>query len=62
MSSHPTTFHAAYHPNAPVGVNAYNSRGNVSATTKLNSHVVAVAYDMPTSRMYSGNASAEYLL
>lgn len=32
-----THFHAAYHPNAPCGVNALNKRGKVSATTKLKS-------------------------
>jgi hypothetical protein len=55
-----THFQAAYHPNAPCGVNAPSNRGNVSEITKLKNQQVAVAKDMPRSRTYSGNASAEY--
>ena len=53
-------FHAAYQPKAPCGWKAPRSRGNVIETTKLKNQVVAVAKDMPISRTYRGNASAEY--
>ena len=50
MRTNPATFHAAYHPNAPCGVNAPIKRGVVMEMTKLKNHVVAVAKDMPMSR------------
>jgi hypothetical protein len=46
--------HAAYHPNAPVLVKLLTSEGNVRDTMKLKVHVVAVARDMPSSRIYNG--------
>lgn len=52
---------AAYHMKAPSGVKASLSAGQVKARMKLNPHVVAVAKDIPTSRMYNGKASAEYV-
>lgn len=51
-------FHAAYHAMPPVGVNARERAGQVSEMMKLKPQHVAVANDMPTSRMYSGKASA----
>ena len=39
----------AYQPNAPWRVKAESRRGNVRATIKLKTQVVAVANDMPTS-------------
>ena len=52
------THHAAYQPNAPWTVNAVRKEGNVKATIKLKHQVVAVAQDMPTSRIWVGKASA----
>lgn len=57
----PKKFHAAYHPNAPCGLNARTSGGHVKLSKKLNPQHVAVAKLMPTSLIYSGNASAEYV-
>ncbi|AOW28073.1 uncharacterized protein CAALFM_C300230CA [Candida albicans SC5314] len=57
----PMTFHAAYQPKAPVGVNAFCNRGHVNANIKLKNQQVAVAQLIPKSRMYNGNASAEYV-
>ncbi|OAX35224.1 hypothetical protein K503DRAFT_648347, partial [Rhizopogon vinicolor AM-OR11-026] len=53
--------HAAYQPKAPCGLNARTSEGQVMDRTKFQNQSVAVAKDMPMSRMYSGNASAEYV-
>ena len=55
------TFHAAYQPKAPVGVNAFCNRGHVNANIKLKNQQVAVAQLIPKSRMYNGKASAEYV-
>ena len=55
------TFHAAYQPKAPVGVNAFCNRGHVNANIKLKNQQVVVAQLIPKSRMYNGNASAEYV-
>lgn len=60
-SDHLTNHDTHYHPNAPCGLNARRRLGNVKETTKLNSQVVAVARDMPSSRMYRGYTSAEYV-
>lgn len=48
--------HAAYHMKAPSGVNASLRAGQVKARMKLKPQVVAVAKDIPTSRIYNGNA------
>lgn len=60
-NTHPTIFHAAYHPNAPCGLNALRILGHVIASTALKNHVVAVARLMPSVRIYSGYASALYV-
>lgn len=55
-----THFHAAYHANAPCGLYVPSMAGNVIEITKLKNQPIAVMNDTPTSRMYKGNASAEY--
>ena len=57
---HSTHFHAAYHPNAPCGLNELIMAGKVIEITKLKNQQVAVANDIPISRTLSGNDSAEY--
>lgn len=57
----PTMFQAAYHPNAPCDLNAFLRRGHVKANMKLKNQQVEVANPIPRSRMYKGNASAEYV-
>lgn len=47
----PTIFHPAYQPKAPCGLNACNSDGHVTLSTKLKNQVVAVASDIPMGRM-----------
>ncbi|KAH3669616.1 hypothetical protein OGATHE_002428 [Ogataea polymorpha] len=60
-SKNPTMFHAAYHPNAPCGLNAFSSDGQVRDKIKLKNQQVAVANDIVTSRTYSAAHSAEYV-
>lgn len=55
-----THFHAAYHANALCGLYVPSMSGNLIEITKLKNQQIAVANDMPTSRMYKGNDSAEY--
>lgn len=57
----PTMFHPAYQLNAPCGLNARSSDGQVTDSTKLKNQVVAVANDIPIGRIYRGYASAEYV-
>lgn len=57
----PTMFQPAYQLNAPCGLNACSSDGQVTDRIKLKNQVVAVASDIPIGRMYRGYASAEYV-
>lgn len=58
---HPAIFHPAYHANAPCAEKADFRLGQVTPSTKLKNHVVAVASAIPYERTYSGYASAEYV-
>ena len=49
----------AYQAKAPCGLNAVRREGQVKERMKLKHQVVAVAKDIPTSRICKGNASAE---
>jgi hypothetical protein len=50
----PTMFQPAYQENAPCGLNACSSDGQVTDRIKLKNQVVAVASDIPIGRMYRG--------